>query len=240
MDESLVQQQPAASYPSVIQEEDSVTLQFQDGEIQSRMLASDPNALVISYTQAMMAFRVFHEAPRSIVMIGLGGGSMAKWCYHQFPSACITVVEINAMVIALRKQFRVPDDDCRFRILCADGADYVAAAEDSTEVLLVDGFDSKGQPPQLCSQAFYRDCYRSLASEGLLVANLCGPENRQALEWIRMSFHNRVLTVVPSDGENEIVFAWKGKQLWIDDLANDDRIEKIFQAYVPVPFTAYR
>ena len=42
--------------PFVYEDGDSVTLQFQIGEVQSEMLASDPDFLVLSYTRTMMAF----------------------------------------------------------------------------------------------------------------------------------------------------------------------------------------
>ena len=49
--------------PLVYQDGDSVTMQFQIGEIQNEMLVSDPNFLVLSCTRTMMAFLLFHEAP---------------------------------------------------------------------------------------------------------------------------------------------------------------------------------
>jgi spermidine synthase len=140
--------------PHVYQDGDSVTMQFRIGEIQSEMLVSDPNFLVLSYTRTMMTFLLFHESPERIVMIGLGGGSMPKWCYQQLPATDITVIEISPMVISLREQFYIPADSERFRVLCGDGADYVATTEGSPEVLLVDGFDIHGQSPQLCSREF--------------------------------------------------------------------------------------
>ena len=91
--------------PHVYQDGDSVTMQFRIGEIQSEMLVSDPTFLVLSYTRTMMAFLLVHEAPERIAMIGLGGGPMPKWCYHQLPSTDITVIETSPMVISLREQF---------------------------------------------------------------------------------------------------------------------------------------
>ena len=89
-------------------------------------------------------------------MIGLGGGSMAKWCHRYLPRTDITAVEINPHVIALRDRFYIPPDDQRFRVLCENGTDYVARVTEETDVLIVDGFDINGQPPELCSQGFYR------------------------------------------------------------------------------------
>jgi spermidine synthase len=219
--------------PRVYEDGDSVTLQFQIGEVQSQMLASDPNFLVLSYTRTMMAFMLFNKEPKRIAMIGLGGGSMPKWCYHELPKTDITVIEINQMVISLREQFYIPADDDRFRVICGDGADYVADTTDLPEVLLVDGFDVHGQPPQLCTQKFYDDCYRALGSEGLLVVNLCSHMDQQMIARIRTSFDDRVLVVVPEDGENKIIFAVKGERLWITDEPTDELVKRLRSHHTP-------
>ena len=132
---------------------------------------------------------------------------MPKWGYRQLPAAHITVIEINPKVVALRDQFYIPVDDDRFRVICGDGTDYIAETPGSLEVLLVDGFDIHRQPPQLCSQEFYDNCYRVLAPDGVLVVNLCGLEDRRSIERIQISFDDRALVVIPEDGENKIVFA---------------------------------
>jgi spermidine synthase len=213
--------------PIVYQDGDRVTLQFRIGEIQSEMLAGNPNFLTLSYTRTMMAFMLFNREPKRIAMIGLGGGSMPKWCLRQLPAADITVIEINPKVIALRDQFHIPPDDNRFRVICGDGADYVARTSELTEVLLVDGFDIHGQPPQLCSQEFYDDCYGALTPDGLLVVNLCGLENRRSIERIRRSFDDRVLVAIPEDGENTVVFAIKGERLWMKDEPACELVKKL-------------
>src|SRR5260370_9908410 len=124
--------------PIVYEDGGSVTLQFQIGEVQSEMLASDPNYLVLSYTRTMMAFMFFNRKPKRVTMIGLGGGSIPKWCYHQLPAADITVIEINPKGIALRDQFYIPADDDRFRCICADGPEVGSRTSLLTEVLLLD------------------------------------------------------------------------------------------------------
>jgi spermidine synthase len=219
--------------PFVYEDGDSVTLQFQIGEIQSEMLASDPDFLVLSYTRTMMAFLLFNSEPKRIAVIGLGGGSMPKWCYRQLPAAHITVIESNPKGVALRDQFYIPVDDDRFRVICGDGADYIAGTLGLLEVLLVDGFDTHGQPPQLCSQELYDNCYRALAPDGVLVVNLCGLEDRRSIERIPRNFDDRVLVVIPEDGENKIVLAIKGERLWIRDEPTSELVDKLRSRHAP-------
>ena len=49
--------------PFVYEDGNSVTLQSQIGEVQSEMLASDPDFLVLSYTRTMMAFLLLTVSP---------------------------------------------------------------------------------------------------------------------------------------------------------------------------------
>src|SRR5512146_1660508 len=86
-------------------------LYFSISEIQSRMDLRDPFALDLEYTRTMMGFLLFRPDPRQIAMIGLGGGSLAKFCHRHLPAARLQVVEINPHVIALRDEFHVPPDD---------------------------------------------------------------------------------------------------------------------------------
>ncbi len=203
--------------PFIYKEDGALTLSFRIGEVQSRMREMAPDTLVLTYTRAMMAFLLLNANPQHIAMIGLGGGSIPKWCHRYLPHTQLTVVEINPQVIALRDHFHIPPDDDRFHILCEDGANYVAHTSDQPDVLMVDGFGADGQPPELCSQGFYDDCYRSLHSDGLMVVNLCDPDHQTYLARIRRSFQDRVFVLDTEDGENKVAFAGKGHKWWAQD-----------------------
>lgn len=185
------------------------TLEFTPGDIQSEMLLARPDALVLAYTRAMMCFALFVPAPRHIVMVGLGGGSLAKFCYRHFPQARITVLEIRADVIALRDAFCIPPDDARLRILHCDAADYLACAPGGCDVLLVDGFDSQGLPSTLTGSAFYAACRRALHPGGVLVANIFSydPQYASALQRLRAAFDGRLAWFSRIAGNNRILFA---------------------------------
>jgi len=51
-------------------------------------------------------------------MIGLGGGSLVKYCLAALPDTAVTVVEIKPAVIALREAFGIPPDGPRLRVVC--------------------------------------------------------------------------------------------------------------------------
>ena len=79
--------------------------------IQSSMKIGAPFALALDYTRCMMAFLLFHPEPRRALMIGLGGGSLAKFFYKRLKKAALKVVELDARVLAAaREHFALPPD----------------------------------------------------------------------------------------------------------------------------------
>lgn len=201
--------------PYVHQSLTSKALHFSISAIQSRMVLADPYALDLEYTRTMMGFLLLQPRPRRIAMIGLGGGSLAKFCHRYLPESSLRVVEINPHVIALRDEFHVPPDDERFRVIHADGAKFVRDDPSGADVLIVDGFTTDGLPSRLCSQRFYDDCQDMLQADGVLVVNLHAGHRQHDthVERIRRSFGGALLVVDDGDHCNSIVFACKGRTL---------------------------
>jgi len=197
--------------PFVHQTQKMKSLHFSIAEVQSCMDLSRPDSLDLAYTRTMMGFLLFHPRPLRIAMIGLGGGSLAKFCYRHLPEADITVLEINPHVIALRREFSVPEDDARFRVVRADGSRYVRAHEGAFDVLLVDGYDSDGLPAVLSSKRFYDDVFDCLRPSGVMSTNihLGNEEFALLLARIGRSFHSVPLAVKERESGNAIVFARK-------------------------------
>lgn len=208
-----------ASKPIVVNAPGFLAMHLDDGNFQSLMRKSRPHRLELGYTRTMMGFLLFNPHPKHIAMIGLGGGSMPKHCYRRLRDSSITVVEINPEVIALRDQFHVPADNQRFTVVCGDGADYVVRQKSALDALIVDGFDTGGQVPQLCTQRFYDACHASLGDHGVMVVNILGadPGSETYIARIRRSFDNAVVVVPSEDCDNKIVFAVKGLAISLPD-----------------------
>ena len=162
----------------------------------------------------MMAFLLFNRAPKRILLLGLGGGSLAKFCYANLPGASLTAVEVSQDVIALRNEFGIPADDRRFQVINADGAAYLSATRQRKDVILADACDRKGTATDLDSVEFYQRARRRLSPDGILVVNVCGDQNSTAahLEKLREVFHDRLLSLQVQEDSNIIVFGFRGRR----------------------------
>jgi spermidine synthase len=198
--------------PFIYEDGNLASLLFSIGSVQSEMDKNNPDRLMLTYTETMMGFLLFNEAPRHIGMIGLGGGSLAKYCYRYLPRTRISVAEINEQVIDLRQFFQVPQDSDRFLVLHQAGEDFVQRERGTLDVLIVDGFGMFGQAPELISQQFYQDCYYSLSNTGILVVNYCDSGFRSSVTKLRRLFDEVFLCDCP-DGTNKIAFAMKRSSL---------------------------
>lgn len=183
-----------------------------DGSTQSEMRLDDPEALVSTYTRKMMGFLLFRSRPRRMLMIGLGGGSLVKYCHRHLPTTHITAVEIDPEVIALRKHFHVPPDDSRLQVVNEDGARHVAAmaqGDQHTDVMLVDAYDRHGIANSVVEHAFLENSRRILSPRGVFVMNLAEDKDvcDRYIETIWSVFGDPVIEVAMEDTGNIVVFA---------------------------------
>lgn len=202
--------------PLVTEDDGRKSLRFDRRYLQSAMYKHAPFDLALSYSRTIMGFLLFQPAPRKLLIIGLGGGSLSKYCYRYLPDACVTTVEIDERIIALRDEFAIPPDDDRFRIVHADGADFIdATATQSFDAIVLDGYGPDGLPEQLSSQSFYDRCAGSLSADGVLAANFLESDPRVGLyvARIRTAFEHRVVKVRAERCGNQIVHAFKGERL---------------------------
>ena len=206
---------------------DHVSLRFSQGEMQSLMSLQHPTHLVLPYTRTMMGFLSLVQKPAHILMIGLGGGSLAKFCYHYLPETRITVVEINPHVIAMRRHFQVPDDDARFKVVCADGADFVRDTRKTFDVILVDGFDEDGQSAQLSSKAFYENACRVLRPRGVVAINLDSdhPAHPVFLQRVHTTYRGNMVVICVHERANHVVFATKGLPITSENMGLSAALE---------------
>ena len=168
-------------------------LHFGTKTIQGAMRLAEPFSLEFEYIQQMMLWTLFTESFAHIVQLGLGAGSLTKFCYRHFPGSRITAVEIDPAVIELcRADFALPADDVRLCVLAMDAMDYVKdpANRGVVDILQVDVYDAKALAPALQSLEFYQACADCLTPAGILTINLfCDyPERAQNLQRLEHVF----------------------------------------------------
>lgn len=188
------------------------SLHLGSSTIQSSMRLQTPFELELAYTRGMMCFLLFSDKVRNVLEIGLGGGSIARYMHHHLPEITMRVIEINPQVIRVgRSQFMVPEDDARLTVVEGDGIAYLQEHAGSSQMLMIDAFDSNGIPSDMGSQEFFDSCAAVLVKDGMMAMNLWGSDKNFDiyLQRIEQSFDQRVLMLPTGRPGNIVVFGFK-------------------------------
>lgn len=185
--------------------------------IQSSMKLGDPFALALDYTRCMMAFLLLHPQPREALMIGLGGGSLAKFFHKHLRATRVRVVELDARIVdTARTHFSLPPDDARLSVEIGDGAE--ALSPECCDVLMVDAYHDEAHVPRLATADFYHAAYLALEAKGALVVNYMDddPLFDEYLQRLQAAFGGTVLVMRALYDPNIIALAFKGLPREVD------------------------
>jgi spermidine synthase len=173
-------------------------------------------------------------------MVGLGGGSVAKYVYHHLPQARVRVLELDPQVVAIARQcFLVPPDEPRFEVIIGDGAEYMARADIAADIIMVDGYDAESHVEELATREFYGHCRERLLPGGMLVVNLWGGDRQfnEVLKRIEAAFPAGNLCLPARKPGNVIAFGFRdppGPQRWTDLQCRASMIESRYGMEFPL------
>lgn len=184
------------------------SLHFGTHPKQSAISLAEPEKLELSYVRAMLVGLLFKPDPRKILLLGLGGGTLAKFLLNHFPACRIDAVECRAAVAEIAYEyFGLPKDE-RLTVHVSDGNEFVCAEADRREAeydhILVDVFDDEGLAEMVNQQDFFSASQRLLRPEGILAVNMWATQTRSlrhSMGLLNLYFERRTMRLqVPGRG----------------------------------------
>ena len=141
---------------------------------QSNMLIDDPFETTIEYVGYLhITMAVKPDAARTLV-IGLGGGSVVKRMWRDYPKMHLDVAEIDGEVVEVCSAlFELPDDE-RIAVHIADGREFLGRRLDVYDIIIIDAFDDDHVPRPLLTEEFMRECKDHLSPDGVVAWNMFG------------------------------------------------------------------
>ena len=152
-------------------------LQFSVRENQRNQSCLDPRSpkrMVFTYTRMMMAGLLLNPQPRTVLVAGLGGGTLPTAFAELLPQATVDVVEIDPAVVAAARRFFGFETSERMRVHTSDARVFVKRAlrrEQRYDLVLLDAFGGDYIPEHLTTAEFLAETRQLLTADGALAAN---------------------------------------------------------------------
>jgi len=133
-----------------------------------------PDRFIMNYPQMMMGALYLKPRPQSVLIVGLGGGSMPRVLTKLLPESTIDVVEIDPAVVSVAKRYFAFRPGKNLSVIESDGRVYVKKAlreQRHYDLIMLDAFDHEYIPEHLLTQEFLLEVKSLLAPDGVLAAN---------------------------------------------------------------------
>lgn len=148
-------------------------LQFERNR-QSSMYLDDPYETDFEYPGFFhIALAIQPEANRTLA-IGLGGGTVVKRMWRDYPEMRVDAVELDPEVVDVARRFFELPDDPRIRVFVDDGRRFVETASETYDIIVVDAFDDDRIPLPLTTEQFLRAARDRLHDGGVIAYNVIG------------------------------------------------------------------
>lgn len=143
---------------------------------QCRFIFDASMRLPLEYQQVMEAQTLVHHQQNTsiqrILMLGMGGGSMARQLNTLLPKASIHIVELRQAVIDIAYDYFELPDVPEIEAIQEDALLFVQNALSRYDVIIVDLFDEAGIPKPFTQPSFQRDLEKNVSKNGLILFNL--------------------------------------------------------------------
>ncbi len=185
----LVHVEPSEFAPVVVFEqygERCLNFEEMEGEgRQSCVQLDDPRRMVFEYTRMMTGAVLAKPDAKSVLIVGLGGGTLPTALHELLPDAQIDTVEIDPAVVKVAQTYFDYRPGPRQRIHVEDGRAFVQAAlraGRTYDMVMLDAFDVDYIPAHLLTVEFLQEVSQVLAPGGLVVANSFAQSHTRARE----------------------------------------------------------
>jgi spermidine synthase len=153
-------------------------LQFDwEGPYQSVVGPGFPLKLELPYTRAVVAGLAFVEAPRRILVVGVGGGTVPMFLRAALPRAHIDAVDSDAGMLDVARRYFGFREDSALQAHVTDGRRFIETPGPPYDVIILDAYGPRGIPRPLATREFLLATRARLAPGGAVVGNVVRTPN---------------------------------------------------------------
>lgn len=194
------------------------------------MWRSDPTTLFLPYSQLMVAAVALTPAPKRGLILGHGGGSIAKWLAHVWPELELDVVEFDPVVVRMAEEYFEYHPPANHHVFVKDARVFLRDTTATYDVIWVDAFARHLVPFHLTTVEFFAELRRKLSPNGVVSVNLASSGGGGDLQRARAVVQT-LKTAFPTLESFGVKGPWRAHQTTAENL--------IFFGGAPIDTTPY-
>ena len=136
------------------------------------MWRTDPATLFLPYSQLMVAAVALTQEPKRGLILGHGGGSLAKWLALVWPELELDVVEFDPAVVRMAEQYFEYRPPLNHHVFVKDARVFLRDTNATYDVIWVDAFARHLIPFHLTTVEFFSELRGRLNPNGVVALNL--------------------------------------------------------------------
>ncbi len=208
----------ASPYATLVVTEDVQglrTLRFgDDPAAQSIVKPGDPDHVECEYVKAMPVALALVKAPKRVLIVGLGGGSLPGLLHKHYPRMTIDVVDIDPDVVEVAKKFFAFREDASMRVYVEDGRRFIERCKQPYDIIFLDAYGPENIPYALATKEFLLAVRRAVGPEGVVAGNVWSQSSNSLHDAMLRTYQEAfddLYVINVKDRGNEIFLAMRGK-----------------------------
>ena len=162
----------------VVKEGDLLCLKFsiprKQDTSQSCKNVKKPDEMVFNYTKMTMASVLLNNNPKSILVVGLGGGTLPTALHDMYPDAQIISLDIDPAVADVAKEYFEFQESENNKVVIRDARLFIkreVLKNKQYDLIILDAFGSDYIPEHLTTVEFLEEVKSILSPDGVIAAN---------------------------------------------------------------------
>lgn len=143
-----------------------------DRTFHATMWKADPVWLFLPYSQMMISSLALAAEPKHGLILGHGGGSLAKWLARYRPDLELDIVEFDPIVVRMAEDFFDYHAPPNHHVSVKDGRAFLHGTDHAYDVVWIDAFARDMIPFHLTTVEFFSLVRAHLNPDGVVAVNL--------------------------------------------------------------------
>ncbi|MFB3880766.1 MAG: spermidine synthase [Armatimonadota bacterium] len=172
--ERILLERDSAYHKLIVSEDNRYRWLRADDIWHTQMTLKDPNGRGLPYTDYVDLALLYNPNIRSVLVIGLGGGTIPKRFVRDYPQVKVDCVEIDPAVIKIAQRYFYVEPGPRLKIYESDGRQFLRRTKRTWDLIVLDAYYADTVPFFLTTREFFTLAESRLNPGGVLCNNVVG------------------------------------------------------------------